>query len=206
MRPAPCVTPWRRRTGQASGVAGPYQLCRFRRPDRHVRPLRTAAEEDVALVARAARERVPAEHWSSLAGWPFERHAGVVLGTAHTGSYPVAMAAAYRRLRILTPSLGAYCSVVDEEYRPQRLTPRFPRFALAESAGQTQFVAAVVLHRGKATDRVRAGISTDGLRRQHPHIIGCRAMSSSSWSARIRPRLTRRSDFRPILPRLGSRS
>jgi hypothetical protein len=59
--------------------------------------------------------------WSSLALCAFERHAGVVLGTAHTGFYPVAMAVAYRRLRILTPSLGAYYGVVDEEYRPHDL-------------------------------------------------------------------------------------
>ena len=49
---------------------------------------------------------VPTEHWSSLAGCTFKRHAGDVLGTAHAGSCPVAMAVAYRRLRILTPSLG----------------------------------------------------------------------------------------------------
>jgi hypothetical protein len=35
------------------------------------------------------------------------------------------MAVAYRRLRILTPSLGAYYGVVDEEYRPHELASRW---------------------------------------------------------------------------------
>ena len=35
------------------------------------------------------------------------------------------MAVVYRRLRILTPNLGAYYSVVDEEYRPHELTSRW---------------------------------------------------------------------------------
>jgi hypothetical protein len=35
------------------------------------------------------------------------------------------MAVVYRRLRILTPNLGAYYSVVDEEYRPHELASRW---------------------------------------------------------------------------------
>ncbi|WP_227008190.1 hypothetical protein, partial [Pseudarthrobacter sp. AB1] len=35
------------------------------------------------------------------------------------------MAVAYRRLRILTPNLGAYYGVVDEEYRPHELASRW---------------------------------------------------------------------------------
>jgi hypothetical protein len=35
------------------------------------------------------------------------------------------VAVAYRRLRILTPSLGAYYGVVDEAYRPHELASRW---------------------------------------------------------------------------------
>lgn len=59
------------------------------------------------------------------------------------------MAVAYRRLRILTPSLGAYYGVVDEEYRPHELASwwlevRFFGRAQAETTS-AQYASSIAL-------------------------------------------------------------